>query len=103
MIEEILAVEIEVDLDKAVIVSRLKSVIPTNVKQTGIVPKSLAEGGLITPDRSSVTTCSNAGTAENTTTMKRCVGKRHETRLQLTNNSETMHRAPTTTIVAGCL
>ena len=41
------------------------------------------EGGVITPDHPSVTTHPNADIVENTTTMKRCAGKRHETRLQL--------------------
>ena len=34
MIEGVSAVEVEVDLDKAVMVGRLKSVIPTNDKRT---------------------------------------------------------------------
>ena len=50
MIEEISVVEIEVDSDKAVMVGRLKSVTPTNGKRIGMVPESLAEGGVITPD-----------------------------------------------------
>ena len=60
MIEEILAVEIEVNSDKAVIAGRLKSITPTNGKRTGMVLESLAEGGAITPDHPSVTTRSNA-------------------------------------------
>ena len=90
MIEETLAVEIEVDSDKAVMVGRLKSVTPTNGKRTGTVPESLAEGGVITPDRPIVTTRSNAGTVENTTTMKRSGRKlgfnwptAHELRIEL--------------------
>ena len=85
MIEEILAVEIEVDSDKAVMVGRLKSVTPTNGTRTGMVSESLAEGGVITPDRPSVITCSNAGTVENTATMKRSVGDSASTGQQLTN------------------
>ena len=103
MIEEISAVEIEVDSDKAVMIGRLKSVTPTNGKRTGMVPESLAEGGVITPDRPIVTIRSNAGTVENTATMKRSAGKRYETRLQLANSSQTTHRTPTTTIVTECL
>ena len=92
-------VEIEVDPDKAVMVVRLKSVTTTNGKRTGKVPESLVEGGVITLDRPIVTTRSNAGTMENTTTMKRSVGKRYETQLQLADNSRTTHRTPTTKIV----
>ena len=103
MIGEILAVEVEVDSDKAVLDSRLKSVTPTNGKRTGTVPENLAKGGVITPDRSIVTTRSNAGTVENTATMERSAGKRYETQLQLTDSSRTMHRTPTTTIVTECL
>ena len=43
MIEGISAVEIEVDLDKVIMVGRLKSVTPTNGKLTGTIPQSLAK------------------------------------------------------------
>ena len=47
MIEEISTMEKEVDSDKTVMVGSLKSVTPINGKQTGMVPKSLAEGGVL--------------------------------------------------------
>ena len=50
MIEEISAVEIEVDPNKAVMVGQLKSVTPTNGKRIGTVTKSLAEEGVIMLD-----------------------------------------------------
>ena len=90
MIEGILVVEIEVDPDKVVMVGRLKSVTPTNGWRTGTVQESLAEQGVITPDQPIVTTRSNAGTVENTTTMKRSGRKlgfnwptAHELRIEL--------------------
>ena len=43
-IEEISAVKIEVDSDKAIMVGKLKSVTPTNGKWKRMVPNSLAEG-----------------------------------------------------------
>ena len=103
MTEGVLVVEIEAHLDKAIMVSRLKSVTPTNGKQTGTVPKSLAEGGAVTPDRPIVTTCSNEGTVKNTATMKRNAEKRYETRLERAGSSQTTHRTLTTTIVTGYL
>ena len=103
MIEGVSVVEIEADPDKVVMVGRLKSVTPTNGKRIGTVPESLAEGGVITPGRPSVTTRSNAGTVENTTTMNRSAKKRHETRLQRADSSQTTHQTPTMMIVAGCL
>ena len=103
MIEGVLLVEIEVDSDKAIMVGRLKSVTPSNGKRTRMVPKSLAEGGVITPDRLNVTTSSNVDNVENTATMKRSARKRNETQLLLDDSSETTHQTPTTTIVAGCL
>ena len=86
MIEEISSVEIEANSNRAVMAGRLKSVTPTNGNRTGMVPESLAEGGVITPDHPSVTTHPNAGTTENTATMKRSARKRHETRLQLADS-----------------
>ena len=103
MKEETSAVEIEVNSDKAVMAGRLKGETPTNGKRTETVPESLVEGGVITPDHPSVTTRLNAGTTENTATMKRSAGKRYETRLQLADNSQITHRTPTTTIVVECL
>ena len=103
MIEEDSVVEIEVGSDEADTVGRPKSVTPTNGKRTGTIPESLVEGGSTPSDRAIVTTRSNAGTVENTTTMKRSAGKRYETRLQLADSSRTTHRIPTTTIIAECL
>ena len=83
MIEETSAVEIEVNSDKAVMAGRLKGENSTNGKQTETVPKSLVEGGVITPDHPSITTHPNVDTVEN---MKRSAGKRHVTRSQLADN-----------------
>ena len=62
MIEEISVMEIEVDPNKAVMIGRIKSVTLTNRKQTGTMLEGLAEEGVITPNRSIITTRSNART-----------------------------------------
>ena len=99
MIEETLAVEIEVNSERGVMADRLKSITSTNGKQTGMVPESLTEGGIITPDHPGVTTHPNAGTMEN---MATSAGKRRVTRSQLSDNSQTTLLTPTTTIVVEC-
>ena len=102
MIEEDSAMEIEVGSDEADTVRRPKSVTSINGKQTKIVPESSAEGEATSPDRAIVTARSNAGIVENKATMKRSVGKRHETQLRPANNSQTTLRILTVTIMAGC-
>ena len=76
MIEEATATEIEVNSAKAVVVGRPKGGIPTNGKQTIIVPESTEEGGIITPDHPGVITHLNVGTVENMAIMKRSARKR---------------------------
>ena len=82
---------------------RLKGETHTNGKRTGMVPESLVEGGVITPDHPSVTTHPNADIVENTATMKRSAGRRHVTRLEQADNSQITHQTPTTMIVAECI
>ena len=77
IIEEILAVETEVVLDKAIMIGGIKGVTPTSGKRTGTGPESLAEGGVITPDRAIAETQSSAGTAENPATTKKSTGRRN--------------------------
>ena len=102
MIEETSAAEIEVNLDEAVMVGRLKGEIPTNGKRIETVPESSVEGGVIMPDHPGVTTHPNAVTVKNMATMKRSAGKRRVTRSQLADSSQITLLTPTTTIVAEC-
>ena len=55
MIEEDLAVEIEVGSNEVDMVDRPKSVTPTNGKRTGTIPESSIEGGAIPQGREIVT------------------------------------------------
>ena len=102
MIEEAMTTEIEVNSAKAVMASKPKGEIRTNGKRTEIIPESLEEEGVITPDHPGVTTHLNAGTVENMATMKRSAEKRRVTRSQLADNSQITHRTPTTMIIAEC-
>ena len=102
MIEEATTAEIEVNSAKAVMAGRPKGKISTNGKRIIIVPESTEEGGVITPDHPGITTHLNVGTVENMAIMKRSAGKRHVTRSQLADSSQTTPLTPTTTIVAEC-
>ena len=94
MIQKNLAVQIEANSDRVVMAGRLKSVTPTDGKRIAMVAESWQKGEL------SHQTIHEEG---NTVTMKRSAGKKHETRHQLTDSSQTTHQTPTTTIIAECL
>ena len=103
MIEDVLDVEMEVDSDKADTVDRPKSITPANGKRTRVTLESSAEWGVILLDQAIVTARLNKGIVENLATTKRSAKRRSESRLQPADSSRTMHRIPTTTIIAECL
>ena len=82
-------------------VDRPKSVNPTNGKQTGTVPGSSVEGGVIMPDQPIVETQSNAGITKNSATTKKSVERRN-TRLYLADNLRITPRIETIATVAEC-